>query len=47
MKQKIDDIEEIEDIELTDYPYLGIGKKPNHNKQHYATDEQLERIIGG
>lgn len=38
---------EIEDIELTDYPYLGIGKKPNHNKQHYATDEQLERIIGG
>ena len=39
--------DEIEDIELTDYPYLGIGKKPFHNKQHFATDDQLEQIIGG
>jgi hypothetical protein len=31
--------------EWTDYPYLGIGKKPHKNK--YPTEMQLENIIGG
>ena len=39
---KFDDIDE---IYWCDYPYLGIGEKPKTNK--YATDEELERIIGG
>ena len=28
-----------------DFPYIGIGEKPKTKK--YATDEELERIIGG
>lgn len=35
-----------EDIELIDYPYLGIGKKPSQ-KNKYPTEEQLEKIISG
>lgn len=42
MKQKIDDIDE---IDWCDYPYLGIGRKPTLNKT--PTHEQLERIIAG
>lgn len=38
---------EFEEIERTDYPYIGIGKKSFHYKQKLATDEQLETIIGG
>lgn len=41
---KIDDIEE---IDWCDYPYIGIGRKPILNKKQQASDEQLERIIGG
>lgn len=31
--------------DLTDYPYIGIGKKPHASKM--ASFEQLENIIGG
>ena len=44
MKQKIDDIDE---IDWCDYPYIGIGKKPISNKKQTPTYEQLEKIIGG
>ena len=36
---------EIDDLEIVDYPYIGIGKKPANG--HIPTEEQLERIIGG
>ena len=42
----IDADTKIEDIELTDYPYLGIGKKPSQ-KNKYATEDELEKIISG
>ena len=35
----------IEDIDWTDYPYIGIGKKPHGNK--YLSEDDLEKIIGG
>ncbi len=38
---------EFEEIERTDYPYIGIGKKNFHNKTKLASEEQLEVIIGG
>lgn len=44
MKQKIDDIEE---IDWCDYPYIGIGRKPILNKKQKPTCEQLEKIVGG
>ena len=44
---KINADTEIEELEITDYPYLGIGKKPFYNKQKFASEEQLEKIIGG
>ena len=44
MKQKIDDIDE---IDWCDYPYIGIGKKPISNKKQQASCEQIEKIIGG
>lgn len=31
--------------EWFDYPYIGIGEKPNTHK--YINDEFLEKIIGG
>lgn len=34
----------IEELEIIDYPYLGIGKKPSQ-KNKYPTEEQLEKII--
>ena len=34
-----------EEEEWTDYPYIGIGKKPYKSK--HPTEEQLERIVGG
>ena len=37
--------QDYEDIDLMDYPYLGIGKKPQ--KRKIITDEELEKIIGG
>ena len=33
--------------ELLDYPYLGIGEKPNFSKRNIPTEEQIEKIIGG
>ena len=45
--EKIDANTKFEDIEITDYPYLGIGKKPLLNKRKLLTDEELEKIIGG
>lgn len=33
-------------VHWVDYPYIGLGEKP-HNPNKYATDEDLERIIGG
>lgn len=44
MKQKIDDIEE---IDWCDYPYIGIGRKPILNKKQKPTCEQLEKIVEG
>lgn len=44
MKQKIDDIDE---IDWCDYPYLGIGRKQMLKKNQAPTCEQLERIIAG
>ena len=41
---KIDDIDE---IDWCDYPYLGIGRKPISKKKQAPTYEQLERIIAG
>lgn len=41
---KIDDIDE---IDWCDYPYLGIGRKPMLKKNQAPTCEQLERIIAG
>lgn len=43
MIQKIDDIDE---IDWCDYPYIGIGKKPE-NKKQTASCDQLEKIVGG
>jgi len=43
MKNEIDDIDE---IDWCDYPYIGIGKKPISNKKQ-ASCEQIEKIIGG
>ena len=37
----------IEELELIDYPYLGLGKKSFHSKHKLVSDEQLEKIIGG
>lgn len=45
--EKIDANTKFEDIEITDYPYLGLGKKPLSNKRKLLTDEELEKIIGG
>jgi bacteriocin-like protein len=45
--EKIDANTKFEDIEITDYPYIGIGKKPLSNKRKLLTDDELERIIGG
>lgn len=36
-----------EDVEITDYPYIGIGKKPLNTHKKILTDEEIERIIGG
>lgn len=33
-----------EKIEFTDYPYIGLGEKPLHNKG-YITDDQLEKLF--
>lgn len=44
MKQKIDDIDE---IDWCDYPYLGIGRKPILKKKQTPTCVQLERVIAG
>lgn len=33
--------------EWVDYPYIGIGEKPNSKNKGKLTEEQLERIIGG
>ena len=46
-------MDQIEDKEeWVDYPYLGIGEKPNFNKTRVGkkkipTDDQIERIISG
>ena len=32
-----------EEIEWTDYPYIGLGRKPLNNKGH-ITDDHLEKI---
>ena len=37
----------IEELEITDYPYLGIGKKPFPKKRKIISDDELEKIIGG
>ena len=44
--EKIDANTKIEELDITDYPYLGLGKKPLSNKRK-LTDEELEKIIGG
>ncbi len=45
--EKIDANTKIEELDITDYPYLGLGKKPLSNKRKLLTDEELEKIIGG
>ena len=41
------DLEDIHGkVHWVDYPYIGIGEKPYKHKRH-ATEEDLERIIGG
>ena len=32
-----------EEIELVDYPYIGLGNKPIHEKGH-ITDDHLEKL---
>jgi hypothetical protein len=44
MNKRIDDTDE---IDWCDYPYIGIGKKSRTNKKQFATCEQIEKIIGG
>lgn len=41
----VTDTPQYDDEEWTDYPYIGIGKKPCKSK--HPTEEQLERIVGG
>jgi len=36
---------QFDENELTDYPYLGIGRKPRPGKM--ISEEVLEKIIGG
>jgi bacteriocin-like protein len=43
----IDANTKFEDIEITDYPYIGIGKKPFPKKRKIISDDELEKIIGG
>ena len=38
---------ELEELEMTDYPYIGIGKKNISTKKKNPTEDDLERIIGG
>ena len=47
--EKIDANTKFEDIEITDYPYIGIGKKPHtfNKKKRIPTEDEIERIIGG
>ena len=44
MNKQIDDFEE---IDWCDYPYIGIGKKNISSKKKTPTEDDLERIIGG
>lgn len=45
--ETIDANTKFEDIEITDYPYIGIGKKPFPKKRKIISDDELEKIIGG
>ena len=45
--KKINADTELEDIELVDYPYIGIGKRSISSKKKKLLDDDLERIIGG
>jgi len=44
MKEIINNTDE---IDWCDYPYIGIGQKPMSNKKQSATCERIEKIIGG
>ena len=33
-----------EEIEWTDYPYIGLGEKPFNGKGHIITDDHLEKL---
>ena len=33
-----------EEIELVDYPYIGLGEKPFNGKGHIITDDHLEKL---
>lgn len=35
------------EIELTDYPYIGIGRKPKTHHSHISIDDALDRIMNG
>ena len=40
--EKIDANTKFEDIEITDYPYIGIGKKPFIKKRKIISDDELD-----
>jgi len=47
MKEINADTELEDDVELVDYPYIGIGKRLPSNKKQQVSCEQIEKIIGG